>query len=135
MADWVTQREAAKLLGVHVSLIPKLVRRGDLTPRTARPSLARAAVLELAQARAHRAVERERSRSAPASPRPPDRHHEWLLTPAAAALLGCSVVALGARARRGRVPSTMHDRRRWYRLDQLELMMRAKDATQRRSVP
>lgn len=33
MAERVTQREAARLLGVHVSAVPKMVSRGDLTPQ------------------------------------------------------------------------------------------------------
>jgi hypothetical protein len=132
--EWVTQHEAAELLGVHASLVPKMVRRGDLTPRAARPSLSRHEVLELAAARERRAAERGRRRTAPAAPRPPDVDHEWLLAPAAAAVLGCSVVAVGARAKRGRVPSTLHDGRRWFRLDHLELVVRAEVARQRGQV-
>lgn len=130
----MTQREAAELLGVHASLVAKMVRRGDLIPRRRRPSLPRAAVLELAAARAERAAERARVREAPAGPRPPDEDHVWLPVPAAAAVLGCSVVAIGARARRGRVPSTLHGGRRWFRLDHLELLLRAQVARERRQV-
>ena len=39
MSEWVTVREAAEILGVHMSAVPKMVRRGDLTPRTQRPRL------------------------------------------------------------------------------------------------
>jgi hypothetical protein len=46
----VTQREAAQLLGVHISLIPKMVRPGDLAPRDARPSLSRQILLECSRA-------------------------------------------------------------------------------------
>jgi hypothetical protein len=132
-AAWVTQHEAARLLGVHVSLIPKMLRRGDLSSRRARPSLSRAEVLELADARERARVERARrdAASRPAGPRPPDDEHDWLLGPAAAAVLGCSQGALGMRASRGRVPFTVHRGRRWYRLDLLELVVRARVARAR----
>lgn len=133
MGEWVTQREAARLLGVHASAVPKMVRRGDLTPRDVAPSLSRAQVLELAAARAAAAAELEaRQTRKVVDPRPPDDEHEWLLAPAAAAVLGCSEVALYGRATRGKVPYAVHDQRRWFRLDLLELLVRADVAEQRR---
>jgi hypothetical protein len=135
VAEWITGREAAQILGVHISAIPKMVRRGDLAPRRERPSLSRGAVVALASRREAAAAERERRRATPpARPQPPDDEHEWLLAPAAAAVLGCSVVAVRARANRGRVPSTVADGRRWFRLDHLELAVRAEVAQQRRQV-
>lgn len=126
MDEWVTQNEAARLLGVHVSLVPKMVRRGDLTPRRERPSLRRDQVDELAAARKAAVADQESRRTTPRpGPRPPDDEHDWVLAPAAAALLGCSVVAVRARANRGRVPSRLSGGRRWFRLDHLELVVRA----------
>jgi hypothetical protein len=123
---WVTQVEAADLLGVHRSAVPKKVRRGDLTPRHGRPSLSRDEVVKLAAARATAAKERELRRTTePVGPRPPDQEHEWLLCQAAAVVLGCSEIALKGRASRGQVPCTVHDGRRWFRLDLLELVVRA----------
>jgi hypothetical protein len=118
------------LLGVHVSLIPKLLRRGELTSRRVRPSLSRVQVVALADARERAAAERERRRaeSMPRGPQPPDGEHVWLLTSAAAVVLGCTEVALGARATRGQVPYTLHGGRRWFRLDLLELLLRARAA-------
>lgn len=128
-SGWVTQREAARLLGVHASAVPKMVRRGDLTPRDDVPSLSRDQVLELAAARAAAAAEREAQRTAtPSAPQPPDDEHDWLLTPAAAAVLGCTEIALYGRATRGQVPYVVHDQRRWFRLDLLELIVRARSA-------
>lgn len=59
MSEWVTQVEAADILGVHRSLIPKMLRRGDLVARPRRrPSLLREDVIALAQTRAASAAER-----------------------------------------------------------------------------
>lgn len=127
MTEWVTQMEAAELLGVHRSLIPKMLRRGDLTARRQRPSLGRAQVLALAAARAE-AAERRRKPPERVEPEPPDEEHEWLPTPAAAVVLGCTPIALHGRATRGQVPYSVHDHRRWFRLDQLELVVRAQAA-------
>lgn len=126
----MTHREAAQLLGVHVSLIPKMLRRGELTSRGESPALSRRQVVELAAAREAEAAERERRRATPPSsgPRSPDDEHEWLPTPAAAAVLGCTEIALKGRAARGQVPYTVHGGRRWFRLDLLELILRARAA-------
>ena len=73
MPEWVTQVEAAELLGVHRSLVPKMISRGDLTPRRRRPTLSHHEVLELAQARAIAAEERALQGATPAvGGQPPD---------------------------------------------------------------
>lgn len=126
MADWVTQRQAARLLGVHVSAVPKMVRRGDLTPRDGRPSLSHDQVLTLADARATAARKREqRPTTILTGPQPPDDIHEWLQAPEAGELMGVGPEAVKIRARRGRLPSELHDGRRWFRRDHLELVRRA----------
>ena len=126
----MTHREAAQLLGVHVSLVPKMLRRGDLTSRGESPSLSRAEVVQLAAARAAAAAERERRRATPepVGPLPPDEENVWLPTSAAAVVLGCTEIALTGRATRGQVPCTVHGGRRWFRLDLLELLLRARAA-------
>jgi excisionase family DNA binding protein len=130
MSDWITVREAAEILGVHISAVPKMVRRGDLTPRKRRPRLRRVEVEALRDARLKPRPSKQRR----TGPKPPDEDHDWLLAPAAAAVFGCSVVAVRARAVRGRVPSTLHDGRRWFRLDHIELVVRAQVARQRGQV-
>lgn len=124
--QWVTQRQAAALLGVHPSLIPKMLRRGDLKSRVQAPSRSHSEVLSLAEARAAETAKLEARRAAKASgPRPPDEEHEWLLAPLAAAVLGCTEIGLGGRAARGQVPYVVHGGRRWFRLDQIELQVRS----------
>lgn len=122
MSQWITVREAAEIIGVHMSAVLKMVRRGDLTPREQRPRLHRAQVEALRDARA---VPKPKPASGPLA-HPMTR--TWLQAPAAAAVLGCSVVAVRAGAVRGRVPSALSDGRRWFRLDHLELVVRAEAA-------
>ena len=50
------------------------------------------------------------------------------MLPAAAAVLGCTEIALKGRATRGQVPYAVSDGRRWFRLDLLELQVRARAA-------
>lgn len=134
--EWVTIKEAARLLGVHYSAVPKMVRRGDLTPRKGRPSLSRAAVLELRDARSERA----RLRALPAEPRkppgPPDGEHDWVTAAAVAAHLGVGVTAVHQRARRGRLPFTLGSdgQTRFYRLEQVDMAVRAQEATRTRAL-
>jgi excisionase family DNA binding protein len=129
MGEWVTQREAAALLGVHKSAVPKMIARGVLHPRTgARPTLSRAEVIELAASRDAEAQARVAAQDRPRGPQPPDGEHDWLPARAAAAVLGIKHSALSMRVSRGRVPSVKHDGVRWYRLDHLELLLRAQAA-------
>lgn len=65
-AEWLSQREAAEILGVHVSLVPKMVRRGDLTPRQGTPSLSRDQSGSLRQRVPATAAEAKRRRTAAA---------------------------------------------------------------------
>lgn len=121
------------MLGVHRMTVPKMVRRGLLTPRPGRrPSLSRKQVLDLKAVREAAANERARERTAlppaPAGPRAPDDEHDWILAPAAAAVLECTPIALQGRCVRGQVPYVVHDGRRWFRLDLLELQVRARAA-------
>jgi hypothetical protein len=132
---WITQPQAAEILGCHVSLIGKLVAKGDLTSRgrTGRASLGGDQVLKL------RAAREERSRKPKNPPRqrkgwsePPDAEHEWLTNVQAAELLGLSSVAVNKRCRGGRLPFVVKAGRRWFRRDHLELVKHA-DLVKRRS--
>src|SRR5690349_7641357 len=129
MSEWIGAREAAEILGVHPSSIPKLRRRGALVrrPDGRRPAFSRAQVHELAATRARAEEELDRRRKRPPwTPSPPDDEHEWLLIRPAAAVLGIKPTTLSNRVGFGRVPCTTHDGRRWFRLDHLEGILRAR---------
>jgi hypothetical protein len=137
--EWVTVKEAARLLGVHYSAVPKMVRRGDLTPRrNKRPSLSREAVLELREVRAERARLRALPPASkkPPAPHPPDDEHAWVDAATVAAHLNVGVTAVHQRARRGRLPFTVGSdgQTRFYRLDQVDMALRAQEATRRRDL-
>lgn len=131
MSDWITAREAAEILGVHKATIPKMRRRGDLTTRPdgERPAFHRQQVIALRDRRAQ--PRPEQPSSLPGPPHepwvagPPDDAYVWLTSDQAAALMGVTRNAVNDRAKRGRLPSEMHDGRRWFRRDHLELVRRA----------
>lgn len=124
MDEWITEKEAAAILGVHKSTIPKMIRRGALTRREQRP------VLNLAQVLAYRDIRQRPPEPKPVKefPAPPDHDHDWLSADDASELIGISRIAVMARARRQRIPSTVSDNRRWFRKDHLALYMQAQRA-------
>jgi DNA-directed RNA polymerase specialized sigma24 family protein len=135
--EWLTIKEAARLLGVHYSAVPKMVRRGDLTPRAnQRPSLSRQAVLGLREARAERARLRALPPAPKELPQPPDDGHDWVDAATVAAHLGVGIAAVHQRARRGRLPFALgsDSRTRFYRLDLVDMAVRAQEATRAKSL-
>ena len=124
---WITQTQAAEILGCHVSLIGKLVARGELTSRgrTGRASLDRDQVLEVLAEREERSRARTPPRRRKGRFEPPDAEHDWLTSAQAAELLGVSAVAVNLRCRRGRLPFVEKAGRRWFRRDHLELVRHA----------
>jgi hypothetical protein len=132
MAEWITVEEAADSLGVHISAIPKMIRRGDLTKRPQRPILNRAQVLAYRDARLAAQQTGPRTRPTKGPPTPPDNEHEWLSAEDVGAIMGLSRVAVMARARREHLPSVVANNRRWFREDHLHLLLRAQNAKERR---
>jgi hypothetical protein len=137
--EWVTIREAARLLEVHYSAVPKMTRRGLLHPRGRRPSLSRAEVISLRDARAAQARLRAMppaAKEAPAAPEPPDDEHEWVRADVVAAHLGVGITAVHQRARRGRLPFTLGSdgETRFYRLELVDMAIRAQAASRARTL-
>ena len=124
---WITQAQAAEILGCHVSLIAKLVARGELTSRgrTGKASLDRDQVLEVLAEREERSRARTPRRRRKGRFVPPDAEHDWLTSVQAAEMLGVSVVAVNKRCRHGRLPFVEKVGRRWFRRDHLELVKHA----------
>lgn len=132
---WITQPQAAEILGCHVSLIGKLVAKGELTSRgrVGRASLDRDQVIGLRGLRERRARDRVARRRKPQRRAdPPDLEHVWLSTAQVAELLGISVVSVNQRCRRDRLPYVEKAGRRWIRMDHLELVERAHHAQEER---
>ena len=131
--EWVTFREAARLLDVHRSNVPKMVRRGDLTPRKGRrPSLRLADVLELAEAREEAARLRALppQPKAPEVPLPPDNELEWVQVDAVAVFLRVQPAAVRQRTRRGRLPHVVGtDGHVWYQLDQIAMTIHSQEVS------
>ena len=130
MSEWVTYEQAAKILGCHISYVPKLIRKGQLSTRSHRanrrlPSLKREEVQALTAARALAAEQRtreaqRRTESRRRVRRPPDDEHEWLRVSEVSRLLGITSAAVHQRARRERLPAKLSDGLRWIRRDHLE---------------
>lgn len=128
---WITQRQAAEILGVGPSAVPKMVGRSKLHPRRQagkEPTLdltevealrdRREAAVRTRATRHDREVSRQRT--------PPDDDHVWLSVPEAAELLGISRQAVNVRARKDQLSSVMKGDRRWIRRDLLEMSERAR---------
>ena len=133
----VTLKEAALLLGVHYSAVPKMVRCGDLAPRpNKRPSLSRQAVLGLRDVRAERARLPRCRRLQRRRLGRPDDEHEWVDAAAVDAHLNVGAAAVHQRARRGRLPFTLGSdgRTRFYRIDLVEMAVRAQEATRTKAI-
>ena len=129
---WITQLQAAEILGVHKQTVAKMVARGELSSRGQGTwgSLDRDEVLAVGVARREAADRVQRKRSARASRRdraeqPPDAEHVWLRTAGAAEFMGVTESAIVKRARKGRLPFVEHEGRRWFRRDHLELVRHA----------
>jgi hypothetical protein len=128
MDEWIRAKDAAEILGVHLSAIPKMICRGDLTRRRRRPILNRGEVIAYRDARNAARLSPAKRRPTAGPPAPPDLEHEWLTPDQAADLLGISRIAVNARARRDRLPSALANGRRWYRADHLHLYLMAQAA-------
>lgn len=136
--EWVTIRVAARILETHPSNVPKLTRRGQLHPRPERPSLRKAEVVALREARDEAARLRalpKPPKEPPPEPQPPDDEHDWVLAHVVAAHLGVGVAAVHQRARRGRLPFTLGATgHRFYRLDLVDMAVRAQLASRARTL-
>jgi excisionase family DNA binding protein len=128
----ISYAEAAEVLECHVSTVPKMVRRGELTSERRRgAALDRAQVEALAERRRARAADlaARSGKRRRVDPRP-DTDHEWLRPAEVATMLGISQQAITRRLRRGLLPGTWSHRKWWMRADHLEQVAAARSARQ-----
>jgi hypothetical protein len=120
--EWITREQAGEILGITAAGVGFFVRRGDLHPRPKkrhRPSLDRAEVERLAEARAETLARRQPM--IPRQPRHPQDGNEWLSALQVANRLGMSRLWVDIRAQRGELPYTVGPQgRRSYRIDHVE---------------
>jgi hypothetical protein len=120
--EWITRAEAAEILGITAGGVGFFVRRGDLHPRPKkrrRPTLDRAEVERLAEARAENLARRQPT--IPRQPRHPQDGGEWLSALQVAKRLGMSRLWVDIRALRGELPYTVGPQgRRSYRADHVD---------------
>jgi hypothetical protein len=113
---WITQPEAAKILGVHPQTVAKMVARGD-SLRAGSPVGSDPWTVTRSWHYATRASAKDR--------RQRRREAGERRTREAAAFMGVFMPAISKRARRGRLPHVEHEGRRWFRRDHLELVKHA----------
>lgn len=120
--EWITRAQAAEILGLTAGGVGFLVRSGQLHPRPKqrhRPSLDRAEVERLAEARAEEMARRQPM--IPRQPRHPQDGNEWLSALQVAKRLGMSRLWVDIRALRGELAYTVGPQgRRSYRVDHVE---------------
>ena len=126
VTDRVTYRQAAEILGCHVSYVPKLIAKGQLPvhryPGRERGYLLRADVDELREQRAEAAAAAPppRARRRPLVDHRPNTDHDWLAVREVARLVGITQQGVLARIRRETMPATQSGGRWWIRRDLLE---------------
>ncbi|SDS20770.1 DNA binding domain-containing protein, excisionase family [Nocardioides scoriae] len=132
----MTYAQAAAILGVHVSNVPKLVTRGEIRSRGTRgphASLLRADVEAVLERRRERRRAKAGQEAAP-PPRPvtapPDDDHEWLTLEEAGEVIGISGQAVGKRAKRGKIPHVRQGVRVWVRADHAQIAANSRTARQ-----
>jgi excisionase family DNA binding protein len=129
MTDVVTYQDAANILGCHVSNVPKLIRKGELTSTGKRGgSFNRDQVEALAARREAEGQERAKrpARKYQRLDYRPDQNHDWLSPRQVAELLGFTSQGVRHRIHRGKLPAVESGGRFWVRYDHLELVERAR---------
>ena len=128
MTNWVTYEQAAVILGCHVSNVPKLIGKGQLTSRGVSdrklPSLSRAQVEALTERRAQARTSKP-AKTLRVDHRP-DQVHEWLAIRQVAELLGVTRPAVMGRIHRERLPAVESGGSYWVRRDLLEMVEAAR---------
>ena len=133
----ITYAEASALLDCHVSNIPKLIARGQLTvhrePGRVRGHLLRTDVLQLAEVRAAAAAAPKVYVRPKKVDRRPDADHDWLTPAQAGRVVAITAMGIHQRIRRERLPAVKNQGRWWVRRDLLEQVEAARLAVRTRT--
>lgn len=124
---WVSQADAAEIVGCSHGRVPELIEEGLLVQRTGprwRASISRESAVSAADVWSQRlhaaqAEREERLRTRPTNAAPDDGQ-VWVTTSTAALALGLTRNAVGERIRAGTLPATLRGNRYWLRRDDVE---------------
>lgn len=137
--DWVSQAEAAALVGCSHARVPELVAEGLLVQRPSprgQASIGRASTVRAALAWADRQAAHEVARQERAAARPsnaaPDDGQVWVTTATAALVMGMSRNGVGERIRAGTLPAVLRGNRYWMRRTDVETAAAARVFASRR---
>jgi hypothetical protein len=124
---WVSQAEAAGIVGCSHARVPELVVEGLLVQRPGprgQASISRESADEAAQVWADRQAAAHAAREARAAKRPsnaaPNDGQVWVTTETAALALGMSRNGVGERIRAGTLPAVLRGNRYWLRRTDVE---------------
>lgn len=137
---WVSQADAAEIVGCSHGRIPELVEEGLLVQRPGprgRASISRESAVDAAEVWSQRLREAkndldERRRTRPTNAAPDDGQ-VWVTTSVTALMLGMTRNGVGERIRTGTLPATLRGNRYWLRRQDVEVAAAAQAFAQWRS--
>lgn len=132
---WVSQSDAADIVGCSHGRIPELIEEGLLVQRPGprwRASISRESAMSAAEVwsqrlRAAKDERDERRRTRPTNAAPDDGH-AWVTTSTAALMLGLTRNGVGERIRAGTLPATRRGNRYWMLRQDVEVAAAAQGA-------
>jgi hypothetical protein len=130
--QWVSCLEAATTAGCSPQTILSAAKAGVIEQRhlaRGSPSLSRASVESFAAHWRQRLQERERAAARKQVSAPPDDGYDWLTAAQTADMLGLSRRRVDQLAKRESLPFVQAGHLRWFRRDHIDLVKRARGAT------
>ncbi|UFN45201.1 helix-turn-helix domain-containing protein [Nocardioides okcheonensis] len=138
--EWVSQADAAQVVGCSRGRIPELIKEGLLVQRPGprwRASISRESAVSASEVWSQRVrgteLKRDERRRTRPTNEPPDDGHVWVTTTTAALTLGLTRNGVGQRIRAGTLPGTRRGNRYWLRRQDVEVAAAARAFTWRRN--
>ncbi len=138
--EWVSQADAAQVVGCSRGRIPELIEEGLLVQRPGprwRASISRESAVSASEVWSQRVrgteLKRDERRRTRPTNEPPDDGHVWVTTTTAALTLGLTRNGVGQRIRAGTLPGTRRGNRYWLRRQDVEVAAAARAFTWRRN--